>query len=552
MKRWLVTLIIVIAAFAGVMLAIALVLRSAIKGTEKDKIIASLGEKMGVPISVATVDLDLSQWFHFRPAVALGDVTIGNPPGFRSKNLVTAKTISARVALFPLFHKRVEVQSIVVNEPEIVVETNEKGLTNIEAFLKKISSNPGAGNGNGAATNVSVGEFSVTSGVLTYPSENLSLHDIELLVQGFSTDRPCHISLSAKYASGSASGFKLEGHAGPFNSDSLPLDATLALTIAPAEIPAALRREQFGVMLSMPGAKARAELQASIKGDVYNTVSGPARLTLSNIMIGGHQDHLVALAGEAPSNFTATNLTSNPQFNLSIPDAKLQLGRGRWTGGGVFGLHKKVISGTTHGAIRDIDINEFLSCFTSGGGKVFGLLAMPSSALQFSGRNAAEMLNSLKGTAKLSVTQGRLAALDVPATLERVFGNPDSTAATNGVTSFSNLSAAIDIGQRKMNVSDLLMESPAVRLTGNGAIGFDESINFALVAHVSGGRLGQLISTGPLHIPNVSAGVPLTVTGTVDSPQVHPQVGKIAKAAVEETVRGIVGGFLKKKLQPQQ
>src|SRR5437879_5568342 len=142
--------------------------------------------------------------------------------------------------------------------------------------------------------------------------------------------------------------------------------------------------------------------------------------------------------------------------------------------------------------------------------------------------------------------------MDLPATLERVFGNPESTSASKGITNFSTLSADINIAERKMNVSNLLLESPVIRITGNGVIGFDESINFALIAHVSGGRLGQLINTGPLHMPNVNADVPLTVTGTVESPQIRPQVGKMAKAAVQETVRGIVGGFLKKKLQQQQ
>jgi len=551
MKRWLIALLIVVAVCAGLLVAVGLVLRSAIRGAEKDKLIASLGDKMGVPISVATVDLDLSQWFRFRPAVALGNVAIGNPPGFHAKDLVQAKTISAQVSLLPLFHKKVEVQSIVIDQPQIVVETNNKGVTNVEAFLKKISSTPGSGS-TGTTTSVAVGEFSVTSGTLTYSAgENVSLHDINLLVSGFSTDRPCHIQLSAKYSSGSVSGFKVEGQAGPFTPDSLPVDATLSLTIAPSEIPADLRREQFGVMLATPGDKARTSLEATIKGDVYRTFAGPAKLTLSHVMIGGHQDHLLSLSGEAPSQFTATSLMSNPQFQLDIPNAKLQLGKGQWNGSANFQLHGKVMGGGTRGAIRDIDVNEFLSSFTSSSGKVYGLLSMPSSALQFSGRNSAETLNSLKGTAKMSVTQGRLAGMDLPATLERAFGSSESTAASKGNTNFSTLSADINIAERKMNVTNLLLDSPAVRVTGNGVIGFDESINFALVAHVSGGRLGQVISTGPLHLPNVNADIPITVTGTVESPQVHPQIGKMAKAAVHDTVRGIVGGFLKKKV-PQQ
>jgi uncharacterized protein involved in outer membrane biogenesis len=547
MKRWLIVLIVVFVVCGALMVAVGLALRSAIRGAEKDKLIASLGDKIGVPISVATVDLDLSQWFHFRPAVALGGVVIGNPPGFHAKDMLEAKTISARLSLLPLFHKTVEVESIAVGQPQIVVETGANGITNVEAFLKKLSS---AGNtpSSGPATSVSIGELSVTSGTVTYAGgQNVTLHDVNLHASGLSADRPCRIQLSAKYSSGSVSGFKVEGQAGPFTSDSLPVDATLSLTIAPSEIPEDLRREQFGVMLATPGDKARAGLEATIKGDFYRTITGPAKLTLSRVMIGGHQDHLLALSGDAPSQFTATSIMSNPQFQLDISSAKLQLGKGQWSGSAKFGMQGKVMSGNTRGAIRDIDINEFLSSFTSSSGKVYGSLSMPSSALQFSGSNSAETLNSLTGTAKISVTQGRIAGVDLPATLERVFGNPQSTDAMKGSTTFSVLSADINIAERKMNIANLLLESPAVRVTGSGVIGFDQSINFALVAHVAGGRLGQVINTGPLHLPNVNADIPITVTGTVESPQVHPQIGKMAKTVVNDTVRGILGQILKKK-----
>lgn len=553
MKRWLIALVVVLVVCGGLMLAVGLFLKSAVKGSEKDKLVASLGDKIGVPVSVGTVDLDLSEWFHFRPAVALSDVAIGNPPGYRTKNLLQAKTISARVSLLPLFHKRVEVQSIAVDQPQIAVETNDKGVTNVEAFLKRLSAAGGTSNTSstttGTGATVAVGEFSVTSGTLTYSAgQSVSLHDINLLVRGFSKDQPCHIEVSAKYAPGSTSGFKLTGQAGPFTPDSLPLDATLALAIAPSEIPAEIRHEQFGVMLTAPGNGARANLDATIKGDAYRSFSGPAKLTLTKIMIGGHQDHLVALSGEAPANFTATSLMSSPQFRLSIPNANLQLGKGHWLGSADFRLNGKVLAGGTHGSIRDIDINEFLSCFTTGGGKLYGLLAMPSSTLQFSGRNAAEMLSSLQGNAKLAVTQGRVAAIDLPATLERVLGKLEPADGAKGSTTFSNLSADINIAAQKMNIANLLLDSPVLRVTGGGIIGFDETLDLALIAHISGGRLGEVVSTGPLHIPNMNADVPLTVTGTVESPQVHPQIGKLAKTAVQGTVKGIMGQILKKKL----
>jgi len=549
MKRWLIALGILVVLCGGLAVAGRMLLRSIVNGAQKDKIAATLGEKMGVPVSIAMIEIDLSQWFRLRPAVALRDIAIGNPPGFHEKNLIAAKTISARVLLLPLFHKRVEVQSIAVESPRISVETNAKGVTNIEALLKKLSSNSGSPSSS-SNTSISIADFSVTSGELNSKAENVSLHEINLQVRGFSLDRASEISMSAKYATGSVSGFKLDGHAGPFKPDSLPVDARLSLTIAPNEIPPTLRREQFGVMLATPGAKARAGLEATIKGDAYQSFSGPAKITLSNIMIGGHNDRLLPLSGDAPAQFKATNLMSTPQFDLNIPKAKLQLGKGHWDGSADMRMHGKVIAGSTQGAIRNIDIDEFLSSFTDSSGRVYGLLAIPSSTLQFSGHNAAETLNSLKGTAKVTVTQGRLGSMDLLSTLEHAFGSMEETAGASGNTNFSTLSANVNIAERKMHVSDLLLDGPALRVTGSGVIGFDETINFSLVAHVSGGTLGKVLYTGPLHLPNMNADVPLTVTGTVQAPRVRPQVGKLAKQTVNQTVRGVVDQFFKKKPQP--
>lgn len=171
---------------------------------------------------------------------------------------------------------------------------------------------------------------------------------------------------------------------------------------------------------------------------------------------------------------------------------------------------------------------------------------MPSSELQFSGRNAAEILSSLKGTAKISVTQGRLAALDLPATLQRTLGTQQPTDGSKGTTQFTSLSGDVTIAQSKMNIENLLLDAPGIRLTGSGVIGFDEGLNLSLIARLTGG-LAQLVNTGPLHLPaGLNTDVPLLVTGTVDNPKVRPEIGKMVKNDLHDAVKGILGGFLKK------
>jgi uncharacterized protein involved in outer membrane biogenesis len=556
--------LIVIAAVLGLILASGVVIGSLVKGSLKDWFIASLEARTGTKVTIARADFDLLRWFIFRPAVTLHDVSMSNPPGFSSGNLLEAKKITARVALLPLLRRRVEVESMAASQANIIVVADEHGHTNLEVFLKRVSgprvpANKTAGAANGPSpppkkeAAFAIDDLSVTSGTLTYSgTKDVYLSDIAVHLRGLCKDQPCQLEASAKVFNGKVSSLRVDGRIGPFAPDSLPLDGKMSLTLALSELPVELRRERFGAVLAVPGDKARAIVESSIKGDVYRTVGGPAKLTLASILIGSHPDHLMPLSGEAPGTITTTTLMTNPEFKLEVPDASLQFGKGHWKGSANFRLQRKTIGGDARGAIRDVEINEFLSTFTAARGKIYGLLAMPSSTLRFVGANGAEISASIAGDAKLSVTEGRLSMLDFPATLRKVLGRAsDSTEGTPGNTAFSSLTADLTIAAKTINVANLLMEGSTIRLTGSGVIHFDHTIEFDVVARVDSGALSKIGKIGPLHLPSISADVPLNITGTLESPKVRPKFGNlansVAKGAAVEAVHDAVGLFVKKR-----
>jgi uncharacterized protein involved in outer membrane biogenesis len=88
-------------------------------------------------VSVGAARFNLAQWFLLKPAITLDNVSIGNPPGFRSQHLLEAKQLSAQVALMPLLRRTIQVHSIVIDHPRIVAETNAQGIGNIEALLRR-------------------------------------------------------------------------------------------------------------------------------------------------------------------------------------------------------------------------------------------------------------------------------------------------------------------------------------------------------------------------------------------------------------------------------
>ena len=553
MKRGLIVLVVVLACLFGLFLVTGLVASSLVSGSGKQRLVTSLEQSVGVPVTVGNASFDLKQWFLLKPAITIENVAIGNPPGFRSRNLLEAKSLSAQIALMPLLHKILEVHSIVIDEPRFSLETNAQGLSNLEAFLRKTKGKPGvtpaAAPGSASesttGTGLVVDQFSIKSGDVSIaqaglPSLNVTAIDLE--VRDFSRDQPFHVQLSARLFGSGSSRLQLAGQAGPMTADSLPLKGTLLLVVAPIEIPAAIRRAQFGNLLGAPGAKATSTLEVTISGDAYQRLSGPAKLALSGIMIGKDQAHVLPLAGEAPVGFTASRLMSAPAFQLSVSHAQLRLGKGEWAGGANLELRGTATSGRSSGSIRNVDMNELLGALTPASEKIYGVLEVPSYTLDFAGKNADEVRNSLHGAAKLSIAQGRIAALDLLGSIERALAHPEEAlSGEKGATPFTTLAADLGVNQRRLSVDNIQLDNPALRVNGKGTIDFDENLNFDLSAHLTGGVATPALSK--VAATSSGGGIPLTVTGTVASPKVRPSVGKM----VNNVAQGLLDSFLKPK-----
>ena len=108
MRRVFFVLLIVIAAGLVLMLAAGLAVRAVLGGSGKDALLSSIGDTMGVPLTVARAEFDLAQWFRLRPSVSLEDVTVRNPAGFGGPYLLAAKKLSAQVSLLSLLGKKIE------------------------------------------------------------------------------------------------------------------------------------------------------------------------------------------------------------------------------------------------------------------------------------------------------------------------------------------------------------------------------------------------------------------------------------------------------------
>src|SRR5437870_789661 len=145
-----------------------------------------------------------------------------------------------------------------------------------------------------------------------------------------------------------------------------------------------------------------------------------------------------------------------------MPGGKLRLGKGEWSGSGEVTIRGPAISGSSRGAVRGVEINELASSLTSASEKIYGVLEVPSYSVRFAGKNAEEMRDSLSGAGSLAVKNGKIAALDLLSSIEHALQrSQQETDAAKGSTAFENFTTSLNIGERRMDLTNILLDGPA-------------------------------------------------------------------------------------------
>jgi uncharacterized protein involved in outer membrane biogenesis len=524
-------------------------------------VLSSLETDSPVRISASGGDFDLGQWFLFRPSVTIRDLSVSNPPGFSQQPLLDARSVSAQIALPSLLHGRTDIRRIALQEPQLSVETGPNGRTNLEILLASLRERNGSAAGASASNKsapavFSIATFSLQSGAIRFMNQSqrqpaLTIRDLDVVLTDFAPDASCNIRAGARLFGGKTSRFDFTGRAGPFREDSTPAQGVLSVKLAPAEAPAALRVAYFGDLMRDPGERSRMTLEAAMQGDLMRTLEGQGKLALENFEVGKDRASRIPLRGTAPLRLAVERALSNPAFSLEAQGALLQLGDGRWKGGVAARFDGSRLSGSSKGAITGVQIRQMLAAFTSMGDKVSGMAEIPIYQISFAGRNAEEMRDSLNGAGNITLEKGRFALFDLLNTVEQVVKRASrGDQPASGSTDFTTFQSSFRIANRQVNLPDLVLENGASRIAGQGYFTFLGEIGFDLVTNVTG-ELAASLGGRPDSSGRAQFQVPVKVRGSLESPKVYPDVGRLAVQTATEKAAGLLDRFLNKKKPPQ-
>ncbi len=555
MKRILKVVLWTVCIYAGLMLASGLAIKAMLSGSRIQQVFSSLNQRVPATLSAQGGTFDLQQWFLFRPVVTLEGLSVANPPGFSSQPLLTAKQVGAQVALLSFFKKEFEIVRVSLTEPEVNIESDVKGNTNLGLLLAGLTKGGGTNTSETGGGGVAIRSLSITSGTVRYAAQagapGLTIRDIELKLADFSADSTCRLTLQAALFGGKASRVEFEGRLGPFTAASVPTQGNLSVALAPAEFPPAFRKTYFGDVLSDPGSSSKASFRTSLQGDFAGKLNGEGMLELGGFELGPAGGKRLSLHGRAPLRITIGEAMKSPTFELISRGASLTLGQGQWKGSIEARLDGSRVQGQSSGSIGGVRIEELLQTFTTTKNAVSGMAEIPQYNLRFAGKDANQIRDSLAGSGSIRLQQGRVALFDLLGSVESKIKNVMGGETTaSGATDFVGFDSRFEVRNGQLILSDILLKNAASSVSGQGRVGFDHSMEFDLVTGISG-SLAARLGGRPDASGQAQLRVPVKVRGTLEAAKVYPDVAGMAKAQAVERGMGLLDSFLKKRTAAQ-
>jgi AsmA protein len=201
----------------------------------KPMLIDQVAAVTGRPVTLGgDLNLSLFPWV----GVSFSDLQLGNPQGYEAESFVRVKSFEAHVKVMPLLSKEVQIDSFVLDGPEIYLEMTKEGKGNWEglggavAKEKEPEKQKTDSSGGFALKSIEIGKFAILNGIIRYVDKQQGLKKeitaLNLTLNDVSLERPIGLTFKA-VIDGNPIG--LAGSIGPVGAKpgqgTLPLDLTL-------------------------------------------------------------------------------------------------------------------------------------------------------------------------------------------------------------------------------------------------------------------------------------------------------------------------------------
>jgi uncharacterized protein involved in outer membrane biogenesis len=498
--------------------------------------------------------------------VSVSDLHIGNPPGFPTGDLVGADEIRVNVALAPLLHGTIHVNSVDLVRPKLILLTESNGKNNY-TFASSDSAPPKSGETSSSMTLDQIDSINLTGAEIVVGSVikgavapladtkgiNIKLHNFAVSPMRMH-DWQAESNLSSVTLA--LSGWKdpIAFHTGQFTLSGGKLDAQFVADLATAaDIKGTVNVPDFEhpvVNFEMSASRLDVDKLIDVAGSGPGipsspTGAGPEPAGSAGPAKAGAKTKSAAGTASASAPAAKSELIARGHINIEkittkpyvVGPANVEtrvytdraelwpISIGMY--GGTLQISSRVdrvtdpARFTANIQLRNLDVAKVLDVSPSARGKMGGTgeLDLP----QLGGSLSAAWKKTLTGTGKFAVRNGHLPGVNLAGAAESVM----KMAGVGGDTPFTVLEGDINIADQRVTSKLIHLDSSAGIVDLRGSLGLDSTLDYqgtvtvnpaaALGSSKVGGVVGGLIGS---RVGKIT--VPLALSGTIESPKVRP------------------------------
>jgi uncharacterized protein involved in outer membrane biogenesis len=236
---------------------------------------------------------------------------------------------------------------------------------------------------------------------------------------------------------------------------------------------------------------------------------------------------------------------------VALEGLKMDAFGGRFAGSAGFDGSQREPRFDWAGSFENLDVPALVA-FAGSPGSMTGRLA-GTVALSATGVEPLQAIERARGTARVILTDGRVAGLDIVRTVVLAFGKPSGERPAGSGEAFTRLSASLAVGGQTLTTSDLAFASRDLDMTGGGTLSLaSQAVNLRTDVMLSR-ELSAQAGRDLYRVAREGEGIvlPARLGGTVASPTVMVDVQAALQRAIrnraEDEVKSLFDRLIKKR-----
>jgi len=232
-------------------------------------------------------------------------------------------------------------------------------------------------------------------------------------------------------------------------------------------------------------------------------------------------------------------LISDQGTSITLKNIKVNLGKSLLSSQGSVYVDPKTETTRVDlsGNLSRGEIKETLACLNSGTDQIDSEFEVPHFYGTVTVKDNVDPINTLNASGNFNLYQGKIKALNI---IEKVLDNFNTKLEKEGTEEgdkFHQLSSNFSVKDTKLYLNSLMIQGNSYSVTGQGYIGM---VNQELDFNIWLNGLDNFVSSNSLKYLPRNGSIPVRITGTVEKPNVKPDIaGAVKEAAKEEAVNQV-------------